>query len=540
MKPIKPKKLFGLLPTKKTPAKKSGPRAKKNLEHKFFKTTLRVLIIIFLAFLLIIITFAGAVYAYQDKFGDRALYGTKIFGQEMGGLTRKQIFKKVDESLKTMSFKFSIDGTEISATPLEVGIDYRIEATASNAYEMGRQGNYFENLTNSGVSLLYRINQTAGEWLGETVDYPIYENIEVVYTIDDAILDAYTKGISAKYDSKSQDAGLVIKGDEVQVIPAVYGRAVAAESIKKQIKQALKTKDTSAIDINMTEIKPDITEGEVATSIAAAQKLISLPVIYTYSGKKFIPTKDIIGGWVAFKKEGNVLVPSIDTARVTKYLNQVAAGINIAAVNQKVKVVNQGEHEVTREGKNGLAVDVRTAASKTANNLNAGQDVSLALTTYVVKFKTEVNNILVANWDKYIEVDISSQQMCAYLAGGEKVNCWAITTGRSGWNTPIGTFIIRRKAGAGGIDGGPGGGGVCMPNPPSTTPLCGINYVSTFTAQGHAIHEAWWRRHPGDANWFGNPNWRWNGSHGCVNSPYDVAKFIYYWAPVGTPVVIHY
>lgn len=526
-------------------SKKKQNKRKKNqskvTENRFLKFSLKIVFIIILATLLTIITFAGAVYAYQDQFEGRALYGAKIFGEEMGGLNQKEIYRKVNEALDNMNFRFFIDGTEVVATPQELGITYQADVTAKNVYKLGRDSGYYQNLVFGAVSLIYRINNPAGVWLAEGLNYGIRENVTIDYVVDNATLDTYTQSISQKFENKSQDAGLIIKGEDIKVVPAIYGRAVAAESIKSQVKEALAIRNTPSIQINVTEVRPDIIESEVASSVAATKKIINLPVKYSYSGKTYTPSKEIIGSWIIFKKSGNLLAPSVDAGKVAGYLDGVAKGINIATVSQKVKVINQGQREVTQEGKNGLAVDVKTASNKTANSLNGGQGITLPLTTYVVKYKTEVNNILVANWDKYIEIDISSQQMCAYLSGGEKVNCWAITTGRSGWATPVGTFLIRSKAGAGGTANLYGsGGGVCMPNPPSTEKLCGINYVSTFTAQGHAIHEAWWRRYPGDYNYFGNPNYRYNGSHGCINSPYDVAKFIYYWAPIGTPVVIHY
>jgi lipoprotein-anchoring transpeptidase ErfK/SrfK len=195
---------------------------------------------------------------------------------------------------------------------------------------------------------------------------------------------------------------------------------------------------------------------------------------------------------------------------------------------------------VEQEGKDGLAVDVDQAAVYTATNLSAKKSVDLELPTYAVKAKTQVNSIIVADWSKYIEINLSTQTMIAYTAGGVVVNSWSITSGASskGYATPTGTFLIRNKSGEGGIPGS-SGGGVCMPNPPSKTSLCGINYVSYFTGQGHAIHEAWWRS-PGAANDFGNPNYRWNGSHGCINATFSAAQFIFYWAPIGTPVIIHY
>jgi lipoprotein-anchoring transpeptidase ErfK/SrfK len=171
-------------------------------------------------------------------------------------------------------------------------------------------------------------------------------------------------------------------------------------------------------------------------------------------------------------------------------------------------------------------IDTDTLAARIATALtDLGQnDIILAIPMVTAQYETQKNQVIVADWDKYIDVNISTQKMTAYLKGGIKVGEWSITSGRKGLDTPIGTFLIRSKT----------VGPVCMPNPPSSVPLCGIHYVSNFTAQGHAIHEAWWRSS------FGGQDYIWNGSHGCINAPIDVAKFIYDWAPVGTPITTHF
>jgi lipoprotein-anchoring transpeptidase ErfK/SrfK len=45
---------------------------------------------------------------------------------------------------------------------------------------------------------------------------------------------------------------------------------------------------------------------------------------------------------------------------------------------------------------------------------------------------------------------------------------------------------------------------------------------------GYALHGAYWH------NNFGHPM-----SHGCVNLPVDVSKWMFEWAPIGTMVVSH-
>ena len=48
------------------------------------------------------------------------------------------------------------------------------------------------------------------------------------------------------------------------------------------------------------------------------------------------------------------------------------------------------------------------------------------------------------------------------------------------------------------------------------------------------LHDASWRTE------FGGDIYQWEGSHGCVNMPYEQALVIYSNIDVGTPVVVYY
>ncbi|MBQ7219118.1 MAG: L,D-transpeptidase, partial [Ruminococcus sp.] len=69
--------------------------------------------------------------------------------------------------------------------------------------------------------------------------------------------------------------------------------------------------------------------------------------------------------------------------------------------------------------------------------------------------------------------------------------------------------------------------------------LVGADYVSfveywmAFIGGSYGIHDASWRSS------FGGSIYKGNGSHGCVNTPYEAVKKIYNNVSVGTPVVIH-
>jgi len=115
--------------------------------------------------------------------------------------------------------------------------------------------------------------------------------------------------------------------------------------------------------------------------------------------------------------------------------------------------------------------------------------------------------------DKRIEVNIDGYTLAAYH-GDIKVDEFAISTGRKGWETPRGDFTVKEKVPVKNYYG--------YPNTP-------YNLEFAF-AHG-------WKDYIHQANWhdeFGKKNM----STGCVNVPVGKMKPLYEWAQVGTPVKV--
>jgi hypothetical protein len=122
--------------------------------------------------------------------------------------------------------------------------------------------------------------------------------------------------------------------------------------------------------------------------------------------------------------------------------------------------------------------------------------------------------------DKRIVIDRSAQRLFAY-EGDELFMNTAISTGLDLTPTPRGTFRIYRKTPTRYMQG---------PLPGVSDQyydLPGVPWNLYFTNEGGAIHGAFWHIN------FGKP---W--SHGCVNLPPEKARTLYYWADLGTPVVV--
>ncbi len=122
--------------------------------------------------------------------------------------------------------------------------------------------------------------------------------------------------------------------------------------------------------------------------------------------------------------------------------------------------------------------------------------------------------------ERMIIVDLSDQTLVAY-DGSEVFMEVHVSTGLDGTPTEPGTFRIFRKTPSRSMQG---------PIPGGTDDeydLPGVPWTMYFTAEGAAIHGAYWHTD------FGNQH-----SHGCVNLTPEEARILYEWTPLGTPVVV--
>ena len=135
-----------------------------------------------------------------------------------------------------------------------------------------------------------------------------------------------------------------------------------------------------------------------------------------------------------------------------------------------------------------------------------------------------------SSW-KHITISLARQRLRAW-EGNRVVLVTPVTTGNPALRTPTGYFAIFAKYSP-----------YTMVSPwpygsPFWYPTSSMSFAMEF-ARGYFIHDAPWRSvfGPG-SNGPGQPGTNYGGTHGCVNVPYLAERFLYYWAPLGTPVHI--
>jgi len=131
---------------------------------------------------------------------------------------------------------------------------------------------------------------------------------------------------------------------------------------------------------------------------------------------------------------------------------------------------------------------------------------------------------------KWVNVNLLHQTVVAY-DGNQPVHLAIASTGRPGWETPVGLHFIERRV-----------ADETMKSSTLTSlgldaaQLAQANYdiqhvldTQYFDSYGDALHDNYWLA-PGR---FGTPH-----SHGCVGMPANEAAWFWNWATFGTPVLV--
>ncbi|MBL8096244.1 MAG: LysM peptidoglycan-binding domain-containing protein [Anaerolineales bacterium] len=189
------------------------------------------------------------------------------------------------------------------------------------------------------------------------------------------------------------------------------------------------------------------------------------------------------------------------------------------AEGQRSHVVQRGETLALIANQYGVTWPAIMAANNLASDvIYSGQTLIIPAAGEYSDAVAPANNVgvnkqpVAGRSDKYFLVDLSDQRLYAF-EGQTLVRQTIVSTGR--WPTPtvIGEFKIWIKLESTRMTGP----GYDLPNVPYTM----------YFYQGYGIHGTYWH------NNFGTPM-----SHGCVNLPTPEAQWAFYWADVGTTVIV--
>jgi len=339
--------------------------------------------------------------------------------------------------------------------------------------------------------------------------------IKVQTELDAATLKTFITNNVSIVTQPAHDAGLSIMNGAVQLSAATPGTQYGLINPNQAILTAVSILKTTPLHLQPAVLQPNITAPALATAKAQLEAILRQRIIITIGSEKVTPSAIDIANWITLTPSTTTVGLNVNGDNLQHYLDDLAATHTQPPRNEIVLSTNG---ETLQAGVPGVSIgDTKAAADTITQNLLRGTGTETTLPVQYIAFKA----VQAPTNDKWIEVNTTTKRMYAYDQG-QLVHSFLISAGASRTPTVTGSFAIYAKYRSQDMSGeNVDGSSYFQPAVP---------YVNYFY-NDYAIHGNYWR----PASYFGNIN----SSHGCVGIPVSDGAWIYSWAPVGTPVVIH-
>lgn len=426
----------------------------------------------------------------------------------------------------------SINGKDFSGKTVADVEAYLKEQVADYELTILEQNNVSDVITGSEISLAYKENSRVQDalenqrqllWLISLFSESDTDiTIEVEY--DDAALEENIQNLQAVTAEQVDPVAAhpEYDGNSFVVAEEQYGTTVDMETLTAKIKEHITEFDTT-LDMMDEEcyVMPAYTSDSPEVQAACDEMNEYLKASITYPmDEDVVVDKDLISKWVTYDDDMKV---TFNEDAVREWMREFGKKYDTLGTTRTITTPTGKTAEVSG-GTYGWSVDEETETKNLINSIKNGE-----VAERVPAYKQTAASHGAQDWGStYIEVDIAAQHMW-YIVDGAVAMESDVVTGlpADGRDTPTGVYSIlyteRDSTLKGETDPETG-------KPSYETPVA---FWMPFTWQGHGFHDATWQSS------FGGSRYQTNGSHGCVNMPYDKAEQLFNMISAGTPVIIH-
>lgn len=426
----------------------------------------------------------------------------------------------------------TVNGKDFSGKTAADVEDYLKEQVEEYELTIQEQNNVSDVISGTDISLTYKENSQVEDaldaqnqllWIVSLFAKSSADvTIEVEY--DEAALQERIENLQAVTAEQTDpvSAHPEYDGNSFVVAEEQYGTKVDMETLTAKIEQYI-TEFNPTLDMMDEEcyVMPAYTSDSPEVQAACDEMNSYLKASITYPmDESIVVDKQLISGWITYDAEMNV---TFNEDAVREWMREFGSKYDTVGTSRTITTPTGKTAEVSG-GTYGWIVD---EAAETENLINSIKNGEVA--EREPAYKQTAASHGAQDWgNTYIEVDIAAQHMW-YIVDGSIAMESDVVTGlpADGRDTPTGVYSIlyteRDSTLKGEVDPATG-------KPSYETPVA---FWMPFTWQGHGFHDATWQSS------FGGSRYQTNGSHGCVNMPYDKAEQLFGMISAGTPVIVH-
>lgn len=467
-------------------------KTEQNTENPGTKRKLLILTaLILVPFLILTAVYMAGVERYQSCF----LNGTFIDEVDVSGMSIAEMEEEIGRySLRVIERQ--ADGTtlEEEIPGSEIGISY----VSTEPLETVLQG---QN------RYLWFVRQNADY----TTDVPpFYEEAALEEKID------ALRGFQKDFVKAPTDAYIAdyVPGSGFALVAEIKGNRLNREKTMEAIKAAVNGLEKQ-VDLEAAGCyeEPKVTSEDAVLkqNHAKLQNYVHTAITYTFGEEKEVLDADTVAGWIVRKGNRAELDPEL----VKAYVNTLRKKHDTVFHKRKF-MTSYGEEVTIEQGDYGWWMDVGQETEELIGLLERGESGE----RIPVYRQTAASYELPDYGDSYVEINLTAQHLFLYQ-NGECVLESDFVSGNPGRgnDTPPGIYGITYKERDATLNG-----------ETYSTP---VHFWMPFN-NNVGMHDATWRSE------FGRDIYMTNGSHGCVNLPYEIAQEIYGYVEKNTPVICYH
>lgn len=414
--------------------------------------------------------------------------GTTVAGIPVGWMTPGAAADVISAHVAETEVTLTGAGDDVVLTGAELGAAVDASALADKAFAEHPMWN-------------------VGAWMGEPVAGDI--------ALDPATADAALRDAVPTSFEDPVDAGVVFDAatGSYVITPSATGTGIDVTALNEAFTDTIAEGGKSLeFPGGPAEAAPAVTD-EDATALATSINTMLGTMGFYLGEERTVPVDAATAStWFTVVDDDGTLRIEADQAAIQATVDALPAAVDRAPVNATQIVDSSGKVLRTEsEGVNGRALnDTSNLASDVAEKLEAGESVFPISVT-----ETPFTAVTLL---RKIDVNLSSQTATLY-ENGAVVRSWKISSGKAATPTDVGNFKVYAHVRSQTMKSREPDG--------SITETPNVPWVTYFNGD-EGFHGTYWHSN------FGN-----RMSHGCVNMPIDVARFVYEWSPVGMEVSVH-
>jgi vancomycin resistance protein YoaR len=457
-----------------------------------FKFKSKVFKIIFLMIGIIIVLFFIA----NLFFINVALPNSRLGNQDISYWTKNNVETYINDSINKYSISVKNQNQVTPVNIEDLGISFDNQKTLNDIFKSQNQ-----NIINR----LFFWKQ---------------KNYQFNSAVDNDRLTEFIKTYKPKIITKGKDAKISLKKGQVEVIPEVTQVEKSITNPSDKIMQSIKSGEQLELKVELIKTEPKVTSAKLTDLKTKLQNIINTKITLTVNKNKVQTTKEQRANLINIKAgKTDETAIKFDKTKTKSLLESIVKWYSKPPRPRVVYTNSSGQEKVLVNGEDGIGIaNTQESIAQVINSLTGEKSTIIDLPLSYAKRST----IKAADYPKWIQVDLTNKRLYAY-EHGKLVNQFLITAGAPATPTVVGEYKINYKVRKQTMRGlNTDGSRYTQPN---------VEWVNYFYAD-YAIHGNYWR----PLSVFGNTN----TSHGCVGLVNTNAKWVYDWAPTGTPVITHY